>query len=674
MFELAGLLDKFSVVKQLPLFSELNFFEKSLIVKRAVLVGFKTKDLIYREGDPADAFYCIVSGRVRLFVKSFPQDEETLEYLGRGKYFGIISLLTGEVHSVTAEVVSDTVVLKIKKDDFDYILKRIPALAIDLNLSLLRRLKRKDIHHKTIFESTIISVYSPLKDVGKTSYALNLALSLKKETAKRVVFLLVSSKDEALYSALNLGPAKQPLDVGSLGQDFSKINDYVTSLKEGISFLPLKLDSGGIPNSPSLIPFLTYLANEFHYIVIDLPDELSESVFKALNHSDLIHLVTDANQESLTATNKIFAELENNVKNAGSKIKIIINELKEHGVKPWQEREKILKPGAWAVLPDISSNSLIFKEKPSMLVTQEPNCEYSKALRRVAREVAGVMVGLALGSGAAGGLAHIGVLKVFEKENITIDIISGSSMGALVAAFWATGISALEIEEAVIKNKGWLSGYRMLDLVFPKSGLIGGKKINKFLKMYLANKTFRDIRCPLKIMATNLETREEVVIEEGSLLTAVRASSAVPGIFEPVKFNGSYLIDGAVLNPVPVGVLAKLGIKKIIAVNVLPHVKVNHDMGPAKSELAKTGIYGGAPDFKRFKGKASPNIIDAIMGSFEAMEYVLADASCRQSDIYLHPEIEEYDWFDFSQAQDFIRLGEEEALKYLAEIKELIKE
>ncbi len=213
----------------------------------------------------------------------------------------------------------------------------------------------------------------------------------------------------------------------------------------------------------------------------------------------------------------------------------------------------------------------------------------------------------------------------------------------------------------------------MFDFIFPKSGLIGGKKIDKFLKMYLGNKTFQDIRRPLKIMATDLETREEVVIEKGNLLKAVRASSAVPGIFEPVKSEGSYLLDGAVLNPVPVGVLVKLGIKKIIAVNVLAQVKINHDMEQGKGEYEKTEIYKEAPIFKRPK-KSLPGIIDIITNTFEAMEYVLADAGCRQADVCLHPEIERSDWFDFSRAQDFIRLGEEEALKYLAEIKELIKE
>jgi len=290
MFELTGLWDKFSLIKQLPLFSALNFFEKSLIVKRSVLVGFKAQDVIYREGDPADAFYCIISGNARLFVKSFPQEEETIEYLGRGKYFGIISLLTGEPHSVSAEVVNDAVILKIKKEDFDYILKRIPKLSVDLNLSLFRRVKRRDIHHKTIFESTIISVYSCLKGVGKTIYALNLALSLKKEAGKRVIFLLVSPKNEALYSSLKIDQSKQPLDVKSLETDFQKIAECIALLKEGIHFLSLKAGVGDISAQASLEPLLTYLANEFHYIVVDLAEELSENVFKVLNQSDLIRI------------------------------------------------------------------------------------------------------------------------------------------------------------------------------------------------------------------------------------------------------------------------------------------------------------------------------------------------------------------------------------------------
>jgi CRP-like cAMP-binding protein len=118
----------------------------------------KAGEIIYRQGDPPDAFYCIISGRVEVFVEKGGHCD-TLEHIHRGKYFGFISLLTGEPHSVSARAVNDTVMARIPGIKFKEILHRIPRLAIDLSQMLSRRLKRRDLHPKTIFESTVVSFF-----------------------------------------------------------------------------------------------------------------------------------------------------------------------------------------------------------------------------------------------------------------------------------------------------------------------------------------------------------------------------------------------------------------------------------------------------------------------------------------------------------------------------------
>ena len=177
MNELSKVINKFTIVRQIPLFSKLNWFDVNFIISRCSLLEYKKGNIIYNEGDPPDALYCLVSGRLEAYTNRPDGKKEILEYLYRGKHFGIISLLTGDNHSVTMRAINDSIVLRIDKENFDKILKRISHLAIDLSHSVSRRFKRRELHQKTIFESTIICVYSPVAHRGSSTYAINLALS-----------------------------------------------------------------------------------------------------------------------------------------------------------------------------------------------------------------------------------------------------------------------------------------------------------------------------------------------------------------------------------------------------------------------------------------------------------------------------------------------------------------
>ena len=178
-------INKDVILNEIPLFSNLTPFQRNIIKNRSVIQEFKKGQVIYEEGSPPSALYCLILGRIEIYIQDEYGVKKTLEYLHRGKYFGMISLLTNEPHSVTAKVMNDCALLVIKKEDFDFIIRRIPALAIDLSRTLSRRLKRKDSHHKTIFESTVLSVFSSYSQAGKTVYALNVSLSLKKRRINR---------------------------------------------------------------------------------------------------------------------------------------------------------------------------------------------------------------------------------------------------------------------------------------------------------------------------------------------------------------------------------------------------------------------------------------------------------------------------------------------------------
>lgn len=173
-------------------------------------------------------------------------------------------------------------------------------------------------------------------------------------------------------------------------------------------------------------------------------------------------------------------------------------------------------------------------------------------------------IGLALGSGAARGLAHIGILKALEENNINIDIISGSSAGALIGGLYCCGISPDMIRKLAIQidKRMWM------DLTVPRKGVLKGDRIEEILKLITGNKRIENLDKKLIIVATDLNKSEKVIIREGPVYKAIRASISIPGFFEPVRIGEKILVDGGVVDRVPVKVIKDEGADFVIAADV----------------------------------------------------------------------------------------------------------
>lgn len=176
-------------------------------------------------------------------------------------------------------------------------------------------------------------------------------------------------------------------------------------------------------------------------------------------------------------------------------------------------------------------------------------------------------VGIALGAGAARGMASIGVLRALHEMGVEFDVVAGTSMGALVGAFEAAGM--VETLESIVSLMDWkkIIGF-FTDVVFPRDGLIDGKKVEAFVKQYIRDRDIEDLPLPYAAVATDIESGEEVVLRGGKLIEAIRASISIPGIFTPVKREDRFLVDGALVNPVPVSVVREMGADVVIAVDV----------------------------------------------------------------------------------------------------------
>lgn len=176
--------------------------------------------------------------------------------------------------------------------------------------------------------------------------------------------------------------------------------------------------------------------------------------------------------------------------------------------------------------------------------------------------------GLALSGGGAQGLAHIGVLKVLEEAGIRPDYLAGTSMGGVIAAAYAAGLAPHEIERIAADVSETRNLLRLADLSLPQQGIVRGERILEFFDKHLQGSTFAELKIPLTLIAVDLNTGQEVRLKEGSVAEALRATISIPGLFVPVEHNGMRLVDGGLLNNLPVDAARQMGADVVLGVDV----------------------------------------------------------------------------------------------------------
>ncbi|WP_101843781.1 patatin-like phospholipase family protein [Halobacillus sp. Marseille-P3879] len=253
-------------------------------------------------------------------------------------------------------------------------------------------------------------------------------------------------------------------------------------------------------------------------------------------------------------------------------------------------------------------------------------------------------VGLALGSGGARGFAHLGVLKTLTAHNIPIDMIAGSSMGALAGALFASGQKIDDLYKLALtfKRKYYL------DFTVPKMGFIQGRRIKEYIRLFTFGKNIEEFTIPLSIVATDLVAGKKKVFQTGSASDAVRASIAIPGIFVPERIAGRLYIDGGVIDRVPVSVVKDMGADIVIAV----------DCAHSTAEPTIHSIY------------------DVIIQSIDIMQDELASVTgiTDYTDFMIRPDVERFSSRAFRDIEEIVKEGEKAAAKEVDRILEKIRD
>lgn len=253
-------------------------------------------------------------------------------------------------------------------------------------------------------------------------------------------------------------------------------------------------------------------------------------------------------------------------------------------------------------------------------------------------------IGLALGGGFARGIAHIGVLKVLEEENIPIQFVAGTSVGALIGAAYCSGVTVAELEQIATRVRF----KHFARWTLSRYGFASNQRMIGFLSSILKVKTFEELRIPLAVTATDFATGEGAVFHSGPLIDTVRASCAYPGMFLPVKIRGRLLVDGMLAHAVPTVPLREMGADRVLAV----HLKgrwTNGEGGPR-------------------------HLFDVIGQCFAIAQEMNCGLWQKAADLVLEPDVNGYKYDDFEHSKDLIRAGEAATREALPQIRKWLQQ
>jgi NTE family protein len=252
-----------------------------------------------------------------------------------------------------------------------------------------------------------------------------------------------------------------------------------------------------------------------------------------------------------------------------------------------------------------------------------------------------------LGGGGARGLAHIGVLKVLKQENVPVDLVVGTSVGALAGALYASGLPIEQIE-SMGREVGWdeltdVSGARLLKLVVSEQ-LLRTEKMERYIERYIGNKKFADLPTAFACVAADLKTGEKIVLREGDVALAVRASATMPGFFSPVPYRHRLLVDGGIVDNVPVDVAKLLGADVVIAVGV-----------PAN-----------------FSKRSTSNVLMTLTQALYIQGEVLTQEQMKQSDVVILPKVGDVSAMELWRSKECMEAGETAARAALPGLRRVL--
>ncbi len=667
-----AMLDTLSLLQNNKIFKSVSIEDLEKIAPAFHRKYYPRGARICQEGEISTKFYIILSGQVRVLKKNEQGDEVELAVLGQEEFFGDIPLLPSEPRLTSVEVVIDAEVFETEREEFETVIKENTPVLYNLGNLLSKNFHTDQMEpqKKRRIRYPIICVYATEENIGKSLVVINLGVSLIQETNCRVIALDMGMKEQGLASFLKIDPVRY-VDTPNIDQAYieAKIVTHQSMLNV-ISISP-ELLMEETKGRESIAKILGILKNLYDYVIIDTSSRLNRSTFEAIDLSNMVLFVTS----NITQEYPLII-LDH------QKVRMIIN-LSDETIDKELTRQR-----GYYFLPRDYETIDRFLATGMPFVVGEPDGDISRVFGSIARDIAGKKIGLALGGGSARGMSHVGVFSTLEKHRIPIDMIAGSSAGALIGSAYAAGVSLDTIEQAVLK---WGSKAGLLRLTLPDFfdlkyyakalfrsfqgrrmswdprlfrlgiGVFSGSQVDKLYLNVVGDPDFSDMRIPLLVIALDINTGEEVVFDQGNVRMAVRSSLSIPGIFTPVAYQGRLLIDGSIADPVPVNPLVQRGIDIVIAVNVTPSLQESLQSLRRSKKSGQLAV-SRSPFMPMF---------DVAIRSLQSLQYELSTMKTTLASVHINPDVGEVSWSEFFNANKLFQKGKDATEAVIPQIQHL---
>jgi len=562
---------------------------------------------LFDEGDTGDSVFLVLQGQLEIKTNNGVGTGHISSQVGRGEIVGLTELFTGENRRASVRAIRDSRVVEFSRKNFERIAAGQPALVMSLARMMVEQTRKAGPGHGSVSSShgrsTSLTIVPADDQVDVTEFARRLEGALSK-----------------LGSTLHLCRENLPQLSG------------------------LKIDFEATTDDPSQLRLAGWLdEREYQHRFVLYQCEPGNSVWskKCLGHADQILVVTGADS-------KLDADR--------------LNQLMSHyGEKDFSDIASLI-----VVHGDSQCRPSGTGERLAILGTQRHHhlrWHNGGDFERIARFYDGSAIGVVLGGGGARAFSHIGVLQALHEHGIPVDMVGGTSLGSLIAAQYAFGHEPATLAE--LNRQGFIIDKPMNDLTFPFFGLVSGDRGERIGKRDLEASNIEDLWLNFFAISANLSTAQQVIHQTGPAIRAVRASMAIPGVFVPVVSGKDLLVDGGVLNNLPVDVMRQLGAGRVIGVDVSPVKDISVKVAGGRLPTARQMFWNRINP--RAKPLNVPGLFEILMRSSTLGSIQKSEMARLQADLYINPPLDEFGTFDLKELDNIVEAGFLEASRQLAE-------
>ncbi|MFN3604849.1 MAG: patatin-like phospholipase family protein [Leptonema sp. (in: bacteria)] len=637
--------------KRNPIFESLNLRDKKILelLSKIQIQEFPKYTILYEKDQPANHVHILLSGEVGIFsvkgkfdiqnLSSHSENQRLISIHRKGSIFGEVSFLSGETHSSTAITLTKSKIGFIPGGTFLELLNKDIHVTMKIIKLLSSRFRQKIGEEPNLHIGKVFACLYPEYPNRIIPLIKNISYISKKEIQEPIAVLYFQTgyeKDEENQRNFEFFFKNFEND------DFLESLESKLSKEKAIFLNALKILKEKELET-KIIDFLSILKKIFTLVFIEIPSFDYWISHTLLKNSDQILFFQRFGTTGLAIKDLYIEQMTNqNLINKDKVIYIYEKSSKEKGYREKKEEQ-------------------IFYLNTFIAENSEP--QENKSFRRFVRMIIGNSRGLVLGGGGARAFAHIGVLEIFDSEQIEFDAVIGSSMGAIIGALYCMGYEPIQIRKKI--ETYLCKSELILDKTIPTVAFFKGKKVNLLLDQVFEDIRIEDLDIPFYCTSTDLVTGKLVIFESGFLDFALRCTVSLPGIFPPIQYGEFVLVDGSVVNNLPGEFLKGKNYNKILGINVTPL------MDPLSSQLEMNRRMGFKGIYKYY---SLPPILNIINRSIAIQGRELLKYQMQYFNYILHPDVSQFGLFDFHLYDEIIAKGREKAIEKLQEIKEIFVE